>query len=180
MKVQEFIEKKKVLKNQPVKAMLNVKEYLPFAEKKALAEKIVDTCVNEENGAIKINEIDKYIVFTIESIKSYTDLEFDEDMTVATSEYDQLCETGLLNDIVASFSDEYKVLLELVKMQTDYVMQDNSVEYQLAKFLHGINNNLDSLAGILSNKIADFSLESLGVGADDIQKLLGFASDFMK
>lgn len=177
MKINEFIESLGALRNKSIKAVIETKDYLPFAEKKALAERIVDACCIEENGNIKINEIDKYMVFTVECIKTYTNLEFDEDINIATEEYDELCKHGALNDIIGSFAEEYKIILELVKMQTDYVMQNNTVEYQFAKFLTGIGGSVDSLLNSFASKVDQFDLNSLGLDQDGIQKLLGFMSN---
>ena len=127
MKVNELVEKYKNCKDDSFTTDITVKNYLPIAEKKALAKKVIDKCKVVKNGIVKINEIDKYIVFTIEVIRAYTELEFDEDFNKAMEEYDALCICGLLNPILDTFKEEYKIVFNFVNMQMDYVLQENNV-----------------------------------------------------
>lgn len=125
MKINELIEKYKNCTDSNFTIDITVKNYLPFSKKKALAQKVIDKCKVVENGIVRVNEIDKYIVFTIEVINAYTELQFSEDMDIAMSEYDDLCIAGLLNPILDTFKEEYKIVFNFVNMEMDYVMQSN-------------------------------------------------------
>jgi hypothetical protein len=136
MKIGDFItevnKNRKILKLQSI---ISVKKYLPFEEKLQLIDDILEQCKIENDGYIKFDEIKKYILFTVKSIQTYTNLEFDADMSTATKEYDMLYESGLLDEIIGTFSGEYKTVLDLMQMRAECILLDNSIECQLAKFL---------------------------------------------
>lgn len=174
MKVQELIDKKKVNKVAPVKDVIETKKYLPFTEKQKLVNKILAECKVENNGYVQFNEVDKYIVFTMEIIKAYTNLEFDEKRNVAISEYDALCEADLLNDIIGTFEGEYNTVLNIMNMSQDYILQQNSVECQVAQFLHGINDKLSVALDSISSQFGAY--KDLNITAEDINNLTDFIS----
>ena len=170
MKINEFIEKyKKQNLTQFTKSLLTVKNYLPYMDKQALVNNILSKCKMTNYGYIQIDEMKKYIVFTIEIIKAYTNLEFDEDFNVAITEYDALCEAGVLNNIIETFEGEYKTVLNMVAMRQDYILQSNSVECQVARFLNGINDRLDDVMELVSGQFGSF--KDLNISSEDIDKL---------
>ena len=180
MKIYEFIEKAKVTNNeQMIKKMINTKEYLPFAEKKALAKRIVEKSKVQENGFTRIDEINKYLIFTVECIQAYTDLEFDESLDVASSEYDMLVQNKKLNAVISTFENEYKTVLELCAMEVDFITQSNSVEYQTAMLFNGIINILSSLSGALEDKVNSFNIDDL-ISPEQLMQLNGFLNQYMK
>ena len=167
MKINEFIEKyKKSGGVQTVGRLISVKNYLPFTEKQALVNQILNRCKISNYGYIQFDETKKYIVFTLEIIKAYTNLEFDEDFNVA------LCEADMLNSILDVFEGEYKTVLNMVNMRQDYMLQSNSIECQVAKFLSGVNDRLDDVLEIISNRVGSYN--DINVTADDINKLTSF------
>ena len=180
MKIYEFIEKAKVTNNeQMIKKMINTKEYLPFAEKKVLAKRIVEKSKVQENGFTRIDEINKYLIFTVECIQAYTDLEFDESLDVASSEYDMLVQNKKLNTVIGTFESEYKTVLELCAMEVDFIMQSNSIEYQTAMLFNGIINILGSLSGVLEDKVNSFNIDDL-ISPEQLMQLNGFLNQYMK
>lgn len=159
MRIDTFINNTKQTSNEAIiKKMLNTKKYLPFAEKKALAKRIIERSTVEEGGFVRIDEIAKYLIFTTECIQAYTDLEFDEDMDVVSEEYDALAQSGKLNVVIGTFEGEYNTILSLCGMETDYLMQGNSLECQVAIFLNGITDILDRLSGALESKVSSFNM----------------------
>lgn len=141
-------------KNQIVSLnrLIEAKQYLPFAEKKTLVERIISNCTTVQDGFIQINEIDQYIQFTIETIKAYTNIEFSEN---PVEDYDMLCSSGLLGDIIDIFDGEYKMVLNLVEMQKKYILEQNKIEFQVAKVANAFTNTIDQIGNILSNKVND-------------------------
>lgn len=151
--------------------LIETKQYLPFTEKKALVERIIDNCTTTDNGFVQINEIDQYIQFTIETIKTYTNIEFGDS---PIADYDLLCSSGLLGDIIATFDGEYKMILNLVEMQKRYVLSQNSVESQIIKFLNSLGADVDVLAMALKDKIDEFNVN---FNPEDIGKLTDFINN---
>ena len=181
MTIQEFTNKVGKIENTAViKNALTAKEYLPFSEKKALAKRIVARSAIEENGFVRIDEIDKYLIFTIEVLQAYTNLEFDTDMDVAAEEYDLLAKGNKLGLIIDMFEQEYKVILDLVNMEANYVTQKNSTAYQMAAFLSGLNQIITKLGDALSDKIDNFSFDDMGISNSDITQLLDFVGKYGK
>ena len=181
MKIHELIEKTGKTENiNGMKNVLTIKSYLPFLEKKALAERVIEKSVVEENGCMRINEIDKYLHFTVAVIEAYTNLEFNEDFEVAAQEYDELVQCNKLNAIIGMFETEYKTVLELVGMEADYVMQKTSVEYQFTAFLYGISGMMDGLSDVLVKKIQDFKISDLGVSEEQVLRLNSLLNKFGK
>lgn len=180
MKIKEFIEKAKVTNNeQMIKKMINTKEYLPFAEKKALSKRIIERSIVEENGFVRIDEISKYLIFTVECIEAYTDLEFDEDINVASQEYDALIQSGKFNAVIGTFESEYRTILEFCRMEADYVMQGNSIEHQVAMLFSSVINILDSLSSALEDKISSFSIDDY-ISPEQVMQLSDFLNQYIK
>ena len=179
MTINEFIEKVGKIDNASiVKNTISVKEYLPFLEKKALAKRIVERCTVEENGFVIIDEIDKYLVFTVEVLSAYTNLEFDADFDVAATEYDTLVQKNKLGTVISLFDSEYKIVLELVRMEVDSVLQRNSVQYQTAAFFDVVNTAVNRLTGVLQNKIDSFNFSDLGVSSDQFDQIKAFIDKY--
>lgn len=141
-------------KNQVVSLSktIETKSYLPFVEKKTLVERIINNCTTIQDGFVQINEINQYIQFTIETIKAYTNIEFGEN---PIEDYDLLCSSGLLGDIINTFDGEYKMVLNLVEMQKKHVLEQNKIEFQVAKVANALTNSIDQLGSALSNKVND-------------------------
>lgn len=172
MKVQEFIEKRKINKVLAIKDVIETKKYLPFTEKQKLVDKVLSKSKTVNDGFTQFDEVKKYIIFTMEIIKAYTNLEFDKKFTVAVTEYDALCEADLLNSIIETFEGEYNTVLNMMNMSQDYILQQNSIEYQITKFLNGLNNKLDGTLESISNQFSAY--KDIDITADDINKLTDF------
>lgn len=181
MKVNEFIKKVEQLTNvQIIKKILEVEEYMPFSEKKELAQNIIERSIVRENGFVRINEIDKYLIFTTEVIAAFTNLEFSGDLAIRSQEYDMLVQSGRLSEIIEMLGADYKTILELVKMESDFVSQENSVEYQTAKFFDGLNKAVYGLSNTLSSQVEKFNISNLGISPEQISQLGAFLSKYNK
>ena len=179
MKVNEFVQKvsdnkarlynkadKNALSNF-IKQTLEVKDYISIKEKKQLVEDIVDETIMYENGLLKFNGIDQYIVYAMKCIEAYTNLELSDDIE---NDYDELSKIGLLEAITSTFAEEYKTLLTLLQMQCDYTLMDNSITSKVGIFL----THLSSTINKLSDSIKDFDINKLNIDKKDIEKLQNF------
>ena len=84
MKISEFVKNfidKKVMNtaiNQNavsdyLKKELEVKDYVPFAEKRDLCARVLEACnTKDDSGLVKVDSISRYILFTIAIISKYT------------------------------------------------------------------------------------------------------------
>lgn len=180
MKIQEFIQKinenKTKLYNKAdknalpnfIKQTLEVKNYISIKEKKQLIEDIVDETIIYDNGLLKFNGIDQYVVYAMKCIESYTNIELSDDIE---NDYDELSKTGLLEAITSTFAEEYKTVLTLLQMQCDYILMDNSISSKVGVFLTSISSTIDKLANNLSNSVENFDINKLNINKEDIEKI---------
>lgn len=172
MKVMEFIEiMSKENSAKRIGAILETKKYLPIAEKRRIAETVIEACATDNGGFIQIDSLDKYIMFTIAIISNYTNLEFGVDGDYL-ADYDRLCEAGLLDSIIATFDKEYARTNEILNMLLADKLQHNSAEASFAKVVDGVNNSIDKLIDMLKNKVEEMNLDLNNFNEDTLKKLL--------
>ena len=131
--------------------VIMTKHYLPFEEKIELVKRIIDQSSTTENGFIQINGIDQYYNFTVETIKAYTNIEFEN----GYKDYDTLCAYGILGSIVATFEGEYNMILSLVELEKKRVLEQNNIEVQIAKVANALITAIDQFGTTLSEKVHD-------------------------
>ena len=182
MTIKNFVElmntnKTKLLKAEQIQAFLKkeleVKEYMSIKDKKVLIENIIDECILFENGVFKFDEIEKYICFTMKTIAAYTNLELSDDIE---EDYDALCEAKLLNAVIEAFNGEYENVKVLLQMKCDGILSSNTIEAQLGRFLDGVLERVDDLAGALTQKVEDFKVSDLPINKETLNAL----KEFMK
>ena len=154
-----------------IKQTLNIKSYISIKEKKQLVEDIVSETIIYENGLLKFNGIDQYIVYAMKCIEAYTDLELSDDIE---NDYDELSKVGLLEPITSTFAEEYKTVLTLLQMQCDYILMDNSISSKVGVFLTSVSSIIDKLANSLSNSVDNFDISKLNIDKKDIEKITEF------
>lgn len=167
--------KNKLLKPEQAHAFLkkelNVKEYLSIKEKKELVDDIVNACILYADGVYKFDEIDKYIYFTMKTIATYTSLELSDDME---SDYDMLCSSQLLNQVVETFNGEYENVKVLLQMKCDYILSGNTIEAQVGRFFDSLLERVDDVTGILSDKVQNFNISDLPLNKETLGMLMEF------
>lgn len=184
--VQNFIENfkaKKVMNTQIapnaihdfIKKELEVKAYVPFAEKRELCERVLNACnTRGSDGLVKVDSISRYIVFTIFVIAKYTNIEFSsgEDAEFdSLDEYDMLCENRLLNPILEAIGEEYTVCNNMLNMMmADIEANNNTVEAVLGYSLSKVTDSIDNFIDILAEKVEEMDLDLSQI---DIEKYKG-------
>ena len=172
MKINEFIEAMSKENNQrKISAILETKKYLSIAEKRRIAESVIEACTTNDNGFVKVDSLDKYIMFTIVVIANYTNLEFGLDGDYL-SDYDKLCEADLLDSVIATFEHEYARTNDVLNMILADRLQHNSMEASFATVSNSINNALDRVVGVLSDKVDEMNLDLGNLNSDTINGLL--------
>jgi hypothetical protein len=166
MKIKDFVEgyEKVVsdkLKANYIKDKLEVKDYVPFAEKVNLVENVVKTTTYERDsngeltGNIKINSIARALLFGLSIIDKYTNLEVD--FKHASSEYDLLCKSNLfasVNELIPE--KELKELQGMMDMVFNDTLQN---ELSTQRFVSNQVNRFSKLIELsfkpVLDKIAD-------------------------
>ena len=188
MKVYEFINgfaEKKVMNtaiNQNavsdyIKKELEVKSYLPFAEKRELCTQVLNACNTRGNdGLVKVDSVSRYIIFTLSVISQYTNLEFSsgEDAEFdSLDEYDMLCQSRLLNPILEVIGEEYTACNNMLNMMmADIEANNNTVEAVLGHTLGKVADSIDNLIDVLAEKVEEMDLDLNQIDIDKYKGLL--------
>jgi hypothetical protein len=163
-----------------LKEKLEIRDYVPFAEKRDLCAKVLNACnTKEESGLVKVDSVSRYIVFTISIISTYTNLEFSsgEDAEFdSLDEYDMLCQSGLLNPIIEVIGEEYVTCNNILNMMmADIEANNNTVEAVIGTALGKVTGSIDGLIGTLAEKVKELNLD---LNQIDIDKYKGLFKMF--
>lgn len=145
-----------------IKKELGVKSYIPFREKRKIAEMIVEKNIKEVDGIKKYDNIDGYISFIVASITAHTNLKFSSD---PVADCDLLVESGLLPQIIAEFQGSHDEIDLLRKMVLDAELEDNQTSALVGRFLNRISGALDNIVNVAKDKLENFDLNNI-LGAD--------------
>jgi hypothetical protein len=177
--VNEFIEKG--IKNTQVKPnaisdfireKLEIKQYLPFVEKRALCEKVLEASCERKNNMVEVDSVSRYLLFTISMLAKYTSLEFgNTDGLDSIEEYDLLCQSGLLNYILEAIASEYEACNNILNMMmADIDANNNNVAAVLGKALEKVLGSVDKITEVLADKVEEWNLDLSQI---DIEKYKG-------
>ena len=154
-------------KSEWLRKELEIKSYIPFAEKRKIAEMIVEQNIEVVDGIKKYDSINGYLSLIVASIMAHTNLEWSTD---PVADYDLLAESGLLPQIIAEFQGSHEEIDLLRKMVLDMELEDNNTNVLIGHFLNQILEMLDSVSGSLKDGL----MASLGdIKPEDLAKLYG-------
>ena len=173
MKINEFIKNYNEGKIENLKEALEVKHYLPFAEKYDLCASVLETCndIDEKTGVVTIDSVNRQMTFVTTVLAAYTNFEFSTDENAeisSTNEYDMLCESKLLNPIIELFTDEYNECEKmLITMQEDLIANSNTLHNIVNNVVKRVLNIIEPLGNTLNEKVSGFNLD---LSQDNIDK----------
>lgn len=130
-------EKSEWLRNE-----LEIKSYIPFREKRKIAEMIVEQNIEVVDGIKKYDDISSYVSLVVASIMAHTNLQFEQDVI---ADYDLLAESGLLHQIIAEFQGSHEEIGILLKMAVAAELEDNNTNVIIGHFLDSILKKLEKL-----------------------------------
>lgn len=188
MKVQAFIEdfkSKKIMNTQIapnavgeyIKKTLEVRDYVPFADKRELCERVLNSCnTKKPNGLVEVDSVSRYIVFTMGVISKYTNIEFssgEDDELDSLGEYDMLCQADLLNPILDVIGEEYVTCNNILNMMmSDIMTNNNTIENVIGHTLGKMSLAVDSLLYALTEKVEDMELDLSQIDIDKYKGLI--------
>lgn len=156
MKINEFIEMYKKNRNIDLKRVLEVADYISMAHKQKMVELVLDACMVEENGVLKINSLDRYLLFTIATISTHTNLEFADEENEeysAINDFDELSKNHLLDKVIDTFRDDYNACQIVLDMMTsDKISNHETLEKKLCRLLHDLSESIKENFSDLENK----------------------------
>lgn len=175
--VKEFKDNKITnTKNNPnavsdyIKEKIKITEYIPFIEKRMIAEMVVRENTTIVNGYKKNDAINQYVSFVIAMIQSHTDIEIGEN---PVADYDLLAESGLLAPIVDMFKTDYTESDIVLKMAIAAELEDNNINAMVGKLLGGVSGILD----VIKDKLENLNLNEIiddYFDEEDLVKLSSF------
>ena len=176
MKIQELLVN---IKNKDfnLERGLQVKKYLPIEVKKTIAQGVIYECTSNDNGAIKVDSVQRYMSYVKYMITTHTNLEYTD------NDYDALCSTeynevNLLNAIMDCFGEDAKECSRILNLMMDDYMQEMTIEFNIAKFLNSLDTSSASLVNGISKKIDKFDVDSFK--DIDINNLNTFLQNYIK
>lgn len=162
-----------------IKTNIEIKTYIPFMNKKQIAEMVINQNMNEEHGITRVESTGQFIGFIMAMITSHTNLEVNLDNPIES--YDLLSEAGLLELIIAQFQKDYSECEAILKMVAADALADNNLNAVVARFLDGILDKLDGVGDGLKNMIEGIDLKNI-LGMDftneDLSQLKGFLNKY--
>jgi hypothetical protein len=167
-------------RSEYIRNELAIKTYIPFREKRQIAEMIVAQNIHEVDGIKKYDDIGSYVSLVVASIAAHTALEFSED---PIADYDLLAESGLLTQIIAEFQGSHEEIGILLKMAIAAELEDNNVNALVGRFLDSILKKLDGVVDGVKEMAGNVDLkELLGINFEekDLAKLKGFLDKYNK
>lgn len=191
MKIKEFVENYKNARVQNTKINPNavseylreelaIKTYIPFREKRRIAEMIVAQNIKVVDGIKKYDDINSYVSLVVASIDAHTDLEWSAD---PVADYDMLAESGLLPQIIAEFQGSHEEIGIWLKMAIASEIEDNNVNVLVGRFLNSILEKLDGVVDGVKELVGNVDLkELLGMNfkEEDLAQLKGFLDKYTK
>lgn len=158
---------------------LEVKKYLPMEVKKTIAQGIIYDCTSDENGAIKVDSVERYMSYVRYMITMHTNLAYTDD------DYDVMCsteyeDTSLLNAVMECFDADARECSRVLDLMMNDFMQDMNIEFTVSKFLNGLNEYVERIVGKLNDKIAEVDINSFIPDDVDRDKLKNFLNNYIK
>jgi hypothetical protein len=156
-----------------IRSELGIKSYIPFREKRQIAEMILEKTIKEVDGIKKYDSIDGYVSLIVASISAHTTLTFSDD---PVADYDLLAESGLLSQIIAEFQGSHDEIDIILKMALAMELEDNNTNALIGRFLNRILEMLDGVSNSLKDTLEELDLnEILGadINAENLAKLSG-------
>lgn len=184
MQINELIEKFKTARVQNTKVNPNavsewireevtIKTYIPFRQKREIAEMVVNQNIEVVDGIKKYDSINAYVGFVVAMISAHTNLEWSSD---PVADYDLLAESDLLSQIIAEFQESYNECDIIMKMMLAMELEDNNVNVLIGHFLDGILKKLSGVGEMFKGALGDFNIQDIlgeNIKEEDLAKLSG-------
>lgn len=177
MTVLELINKAREDNDFDVIGAINVKEYLPVNKKREVIDLVIARCSEYEDGNVLLNGVELYIMFNIKFIEAYTDIELTSNYY---DDYDALTANGLLDMIINAALPEYNRMTEMLILQKEYVLAQNSLEAQVGRFLGDLSYQFGKFVDNIGEKVSGMNLEDANINQDDVNKIVQFVDKIKK
>ena len=163
MKVDEFIKKYSSAKNKDdyLEKCITT-QYIPYHEKIADCTNIINSTI-EKDGIFKINTPAQFMIFMVQLITKYTDIDKDEDVLGLFEKLDKLdLINGITSKIPKKEFESYNTILGMI--QNDYMENNRNIisflETKLSAIGISIDTLLDGLIEMSNKELTNEAVES--------------------
>lgn len=164
MLVEDFI-KELNKQDMNLKEILEIRTYIPIAEKRAILETIVDRCFTIEDGVLTCDYILKKMMFELAMIKYHTNLEID---ITSEEDYDEIQKTGI--DFHCDYPFDYGECQLLFDGIEKELRSQYSIEASVAQLSNKLSNDIEELVNTVAQKIDSFDMNKFGFEGLELDK----------
>ena len=168
MKIDEFIKKYNSAKDKDKFLEECIKKtYIPYSEKIADCSGVINATI-EKDGMFKVNTPAQFMIFMVQIITRYTDIEKDDDIVGL---FEKLDELNLINGIISKIPEReftsYNTILNMV--QDDYMENDRNIVSFLETKLRTLGISIDTLLDAIQNYVPKNETEDVE-GVESIEE----------
>jgi hypothetical protein len=174
MIIQEFIKETKK-KNINLEKILEVRTYIPIAEKKAILEDILDRCFVVEDGVLTCDYVLKRMAFELAMIKYHTNLEVD---IASEEDYDEI--RGIEVRFYELYEADYEECRQLFEGMEKELRAQYSIEASIAGLTNKVSNVIESFVEGILEKISDFDMSQFGFEGEELSQIKDLLNKYGK
>lgn len=147
---------------------IEIRNYLPIAEKKLMVDKIIEDCLDYNNdGLLKVNFVNKKIAIDLAFLLNYTSIELNGENFI--DDYDFLDMNNVFDSIRDAIGDkEVCLIYDLIDEEIDQrIRLENSFEAILKKGINALieklptDKQIKSLAKSLARDLKNFNWDAV-------------------
>lgn len=173
MTIKEFLQEFKT--NTNLKEILEIRTYIPIAEKKMIFETILDRCLTTKDDVLICDYILKKMMFELAMVKYHTNLEID---ITSEEDYDKLQQSGVIfhNEYLADYG-ECQVLFDGAEQE---LRSQYSIETSVAQLSNKLSKHIEDLMKSVIHKIDNLDMKKFGFEGLESDKFKKFLNKYGK
>ena len=164
MLVKDFIKKSKK-GNINLEKILEIRTYIPIAEKRAILEDILERCITIEDGAPTCDYILKRMAFELAMIKYHTNLEID---ITSEEDYDELRNIEI--NFYEFYEADYDECHSLIEGMEKELRSQYSIESSIVRLSDKISSNIEGLVDSVTKTIGGFDMSKFGFEGKELNQ----------
>lgn len=175
MEIKEFAKKIKGKKEINLTKILEIRTYIPIAEKRVILETILDKCCVVEDGVVSCDYILMKMMFELAMIKYHTNL----DINISSEDdYDEIKTIGIdfHNEYISDYG-ECQLLFDGMKQE---LYSRYSIETSVVNLSNKLSENIGSVASSLTQKIKSLDMSKFGFEGLELDKFKNLINKYGK
>ena len=178
MKILDFIQKLNETENINLKTMLEIRTYIPIAEKRAILETMLDRYFTVEDGVPICDYVLKKIMFELAMVKYHTNLDLD---ITSEEDYDELqLHWDAVMDFFGEYYKDYQECEQMLEGMEQEFRAQYSVESSIARLSNKLSNSINGILGGIADKINDFDMSKFGFDGFDPEQFKDLLNKYGK